>query len=304
MTDDLVADNNWAFHAYEAARSRLPHSRFLNAFQIADKLSDITDNLDTFLLDGFGVLNVGKTAIPGAVDCVEHLRAQGKKVVLVTNSASTSILGQVERYAKLGFDFTQRDIISSRDSTLAAIEKTPRYTWGLVADPAYGRDGIDHLDTRFLADNSADYDAVDAFLMLGCTAWDDVRQNMLEHSLRRNPRPLYVGNPDIAAPVGGSLSRQPGYYAHRLADVTDVVPQFFGKPFFNIFELVFARLGSNYDPERTVMVGDTLHTDILGGRAAGIKTALITDYGVLSKADINQAVKLSGIVPDYILPRI
>jgi ribonucleotide monophosphatase NagD (HAD superfamily) len=137
-----------------------------------------------------------------------------------------------------------------------------------VADPIYGRDGIDHLDARFLADNSAEYDAVDAFLFLGGTAWNEARQNMLEHSLRLNPRPVYVGNPDITAPVGGSLSRQPGYYAHRLADVTGVVPKFFGKPFFNIFEHVFARLLSDYDPERTVMVGDTLHTDILGGRAA------------------------------------
>jgi glycerol 3-phosphatase-2 len=173
-----------------------------------------------------------------------------------------------------------------------------------VADPIFGCDGIDLLDTRFLADNSADYDAVDAFLLLGGTAWNVARQNMLEHALRQKPRPVYVGNPDIAAPVGASLSRQPGYYAHRLADVTGVVPRFFGKPFFNIFEHVFSRLRPNYDPERTVMVGDTLHTDILGGRTAGIKTALITDYGVLSKTDINQAVKLSGIVPDYILPRI
>ena len=120
MTDDLVADTDWAFHAYEAARSRLPHPRFADGFQVADKLSDIADHFDTFLLDGFGVLNVGKTAVPGAIDCVEHLRASGKKVVLVTNSASTSIFGQVKRYAKLGFDFAQKDIVSSRDPTLAA----------------------------------------------------------------------------------------------------------------------------------------------------------------------------------------
>jgi glycerol 3-phosphatase-2 len=79
MTDDLVADTDWAFHAYEAARSRLPHPRFADGFQVADKLSDIADHFDTFLLDGFGVLNVGKTAVPGAIDCVEHLRASGKK---------------------------------------------------------------------------------------------------------------------------------------------------------------------------------------------------------------------------------
>ena len=33
------------------------------------------------------------------------------------------------------------------------------------------------------------------------------------------------------------------------------------------------------------MVGDTLHTDVLGGAAYGIKTALVTDHGLFSGYD-------------------
>ena len=298
-----MTSDNWVFEAYEKARLRLPQPLFTNSFQRAENLSDIADCFDTFLLDGFGVLNVGDKAVPGAVARVAELRALGKRILLVTNSASASRQEQVARYKKRGFDFRIEDIISSREPALTAIAQGPEYKWGLVADPAYGCDGIAHLDAVFLGENRTAYDSVDAFLMLGCTRWTEARQEILEQSLRSNPRPVFVGNPDIAAPLEGGTSCQPGYFAHRLAEATGVSPQFFGKPFSNIFDYAFTQLGPDFNRDRTVMVGDSLHTDILGGRAAGIKTALITDYGTLAGMDINVAIKKSGIIPDYVMPR-
>jgi ribonucleotide monophosphatase NagD (HAD superfamily) len=221
----------------------------------------------------------------------------------VTNAAGYPKHVQLAKYAKLGFEFAPQDIVSSRGTALAAIAKAPDRLWGLMADPAFGLDELDHLETRFLQDDAAVYDAVDGFFLLGSSIWTQARQSLLETSLQRNPRPVFVGNPDIVAPVEDGLSRQPGHYAHRLADATGVEPQFFGKPFANIFEQAFARLEGVYDPARTLMVGDTLHTDILGGRAAGVKTALISDYGSLAQTDVKAAIKASGIVPDYVLSR-
>jgi glycerol 3-phosphatase-2 len=303
MQKPTVAGADWAFKAYETARHRLPQASFFNQFERAETLRDIADQFDTFLLDGFGVLNVGTAPIPGACERVEELRTLGKRVLLVTNSASKSKPGLVARYAKLGFEFNAKDIISSRDPLLAAVENAPKYTWGLIADPAFGTEGIAHFDARFLADVPATYDAVDAFMMLGCTTWTEVRQDILTQSLRRNSRPVFIGNPDISAPSIDGMSRQPGYFAHRLADATGVEPKFFGKPFSNIFEQAFARLDGDFDPARTLMVGDTLHTDILGGRVAGVKTALISDYGSLTQTDVKAAIKISNIVPDYVLSR-
>jgi len=299
----LFNDRAWVFDAYEAARARLPQPIFSNCFQQADNLINIADDFDTFLLDAFGVLVIGGQAVPGVVARVDELRALGKRVMVVTNSAKATRQAHAVRYAKLGFNFADNDIITSRDPALAAIKQGPDYNWGLVADPALGADGIDHLGGVFLADDEATYETVDAILMLGCTDWNERRQKILEQSLRCNPRPVFVGNPDIAAPQAKTTSYQPGYFAHRLADTTGIGPQFFGKPFANIFECAFARLGPDFNRQRTVMVGDSLHTDILGGRAAGIKTALITDYGTLAGMDINVAINKSGIIPDYVMPR-
>ncbi|RKW15437.1 MAG: TIGR01459 family HAD-type hydrolase, partial [Cardiobacterium sp.] len=54
----------------------------------------------------------------------------------------------------------------------------------------------------------------------------------------------------------------------------------------------------------TLMCGDTLHTDILGGNAYGVRTALFTAHGFYRGLDYVYYIKDSGIVPDYILPQL
>ena len=52
------------------------------------------------------------------------------------------------------------------------------------------------------------------------------------------------------------------------------------------------------------MVGDSLHTDILGGWVTGLKTALIAGYGFSSGHDVAGPIAASEIRPDYILERV
>lgn len=59
----------------------------------------------------------------------------------------------------------------------------------------------------------------------------------------------------------------------------------------------------NPDPQRTVMVGDSLHTDILGGQVAGVKTALIAGFGFFAGNDVKAPITQSKIHPDFILDR-
>jgi glycerol 3-phosphatase-2 len=50
---------------------------------------------------------------------------------------------------------------------------------------------------------------------------------------------------------------------------------------------------------RIAMVGDSLHTDILGGAAAGLGTILITNYGLLRTHDAEQLCVEMQIFPDW-----
>jgi ribonucleotide monophosphatase NagD (HAD superfamily) len=148
------------------------------------------------------------------------------------------------------------------------------------------------------------FDRVDGFILLSSQAWSPELQTCLEEALSHRPRPLLVGNPDLAAPREVDFSIEPGTYAHAIAERCDVIPQFFGKPFANAFDEAIARFGEGIPRKRIAMVGDTLHTDILGGAAAGLATILVTDNGVLRDLDLQQCFDVSGIVPDYIVPHI
>ena len=292
-----------AFAAYESVRHRLPAVARAGACARVQNLDDIADDFDVFLLDAFGILNVGETAIPGTPERVAGLQAAGKRVLVVTNAASFPQETLMAKYARLGYDFAPGDVISSRAATLCALQTEPARHWGMMAVPSLAHDDLNHLDATFLADDPGAFDAAEGFLLLGSGDWSEKRQKLLEASLIRRPRPVLVGNPDIVAPREVGFSTEPGSYAHRLADRTGVQPRFFGKPFHNVFDLVFAHLGGGFDKSRILMVGDSLHTDILGGQAAGVKTALNAGHGFFAGHDVAEAVATSGIQPDFILAR-
>lgn len=291
-----------AFAAYERVRHRLPSVARNAACRRLPNLDAIADEIDVFLLDAFGVLNIGETAITGVPEQVARLQRAGKRVMVVSNAAGSPHADLIAKYKRLGYDFAPQDIITSRKTTLHRLNSEPTRRWGLMAKKSLGRADLEHLDVTYLGCDAYTYDASEAFLLLGSADWTEEQQVMLEQSLGRESRPVYVGNPDIVAPREYGFSTEPGCFAHRLADATGVTPNFFGKPFGNIFDLVFSRLG-DHDAMRTVMVGDSLHTDILGGQAAGIKTALVARYGFFAGYELDGPISASGIQPDYILER-
>lgn len=292
-----------AFLAYEAVRHRLPEAVHPGrTFRHVETLEDLADGFDAFLLDAFGVLNIGEQAIPGTRERIDGLRARGKRVLVVSNAAGFPHAALMEKYARLGYDFAPEDVVTSRATLLAGLNGQAGRRWGLMATRSAGLRDLEDLDLIYLEEDPAPYAEVDAFLMIGSAAWTETRQALLEAALIDRPRPVLVGNPDIVAPRETGFSTEPGHYAHRLADRTGVAPEFFGKPFGNIFERAFARLGP-VGKSRVLMVGDSLHTDILGARAAGVGSALIAGYGFFAGLDAAAAIARTGIVPDFVVDR-
>lgn len=292
-----------AFNAYEAVRHRLPDvAQTERRSRRVQTLDDVADAFDVFLLDAFGVLNIGESAIPGTTERIDGLRAAGKRVLVVSNAAGFPQVGLMEKYTRLGYDFPPEDVITSRRALLAGLEARRDLHWGLMATRSTGLRDLEGLNLTYLEEDPAPYVEVEGVLMVGSAAWTETRQALLEKAMQGNPRPVLVGNPDIVAPRETGFSTEPGHFAHRLADRTGVEPQFFGKPFANIFDLALSRLGE-VDRSRVLMVGDSLHTDILGAHTAGVASALITDYGFFAGQDVDAAIARSGIVPDFVVGR-
>jgi HAD superfamily hydrolase (TIGR01450 family) len=304
MNDPSIAADPSAprgFTAYAAIRHRLPQPQAGGECRPAPHLGAIADHFDTVLLDAYGVLNRGQDPVPGVPARIRELQAAGKRVMVVSNAAGFPHTTLMARYQRLGYAFDAEDVITSRKTLVRALAQEPPRHWGIIAGAQFGPEEFPPLDYRLLGNDPADYAAVDGFLFVGASAWNAARQRQLIDSLQANPRRLMVANPDLLAPQEGGDSIEPGTHAHEIQDRTGVEPVFYGKPFGHIFELALERLGPDLDRQRTLMVGDTLHTDILGGQTAGIQTALVTRTGVLADADIPAAIEASGIRPDWIL---
>ena len=63
----------------------------------------------------------------------------------------------------------------------------------------------------------------------------------------------------------------------------------FDKPMKEFFDRAFARI-ENFNPDETIIIGDSLTSDIKGGINAGIRTCWFNLHGIKNE---------SGIIPDY-----
>lgn len=294
----MLSDADGAFARYEAVRARLPSATYPGASISVPTLEEVADHVDGFLLDAFGVLNVGETAIPGAVARMASLRARGKRLVVLTNAASYTRPQLLAKYHRLGFDFTADEVVASREVAVARLDRiAPGATWAAIAAAGDGFTDIPARMVDAIADPGA-LDSADAILFLSTARWSAALQERLLASLARNPRPLVIANPDIVAPREDCLTLEPGLFGHDLLDALTTEVHWFGKPFPDAFAEGIARTG--LPAPRLAMVGDTLHTDVLGGAAAGCRTVLITDHGLFAGRDVAPYIRASGIVPDFI----
>ncbi len=291
-----------AFARYEAVRGTLPEATFPATSHMGRDLSDTVGDYDAYILDAFGVLNRGETAIAGAVERMAELRALGKRLIVLTNAASYTRVEVLAKYHRLGFDFTAQEVVSSRDVAFADLPPLPEGGfWAAAAAPEDDfSDAPEGVRMAPIADNPEVLDHADGILLLSSANWTPHDTDALVDALQRRPRPFVIANPDLVAPREDGLSIEPGLIAHEVTERTGQPAIFYGKPFGNAFENAIARL-DGIPGDRIAMVGDTLHTDVLGGAAAGIGTILITNHGLFRGFDVAPYISKCGIRPSWII---
>lgn len=289
-----------AFERYEAIRDRLPPVVVQQAPKHANCLGEVVDYYDGFLFDSFGVLNVGNSAIEGAAGVLDDLRQRHIPFRVLTNAASYTSSEAFHKYQHLGLDIRRDEIVSSRDTLFANLSEYSQISqWAAIATPQDEFQDTQQ-DVSNLFEVSGSWDEVPGFLFLTAENWTQAHQDRLIESLRRDPRPVIVGNPDLVAPRENGLTIEPGYWAHDLWDKTQADVVFFGKPFHHAFDIALNAWGAGH----YAMVGDTLHTDILGGQAVGLDTICLTQHGLFRNKPLAPFIARSGIMPTWIMPAL
>lgn len=289
--------------AYEELREALPHADFPDHFERFNDLEALTERYDVFFFDAFGVLNIGETAIKGAAERVSAIRRTGRQVRIVSNAGSVPLPALHEKYERLGFDFSPDEIVSSRLPMLHYLRDQPARVWGVMAP--VGADTHDlGVEAINLSERPECMDDVEGFILLSAAGWTENLQHRLTASLKKSSRPVLLANPDLAAPRENGFSVEPGQLAHALKVETACTVIGFGKPYPSIFDIALEGLDTPVKRDRVLMIGDTLHTDVLGGCSAGLATALVTAQGASAALDWNAAIHATGIMPNYVLDHI
>ncbi|MEP5950490.1 MAG: HAD hydrolase-like protein [Lentilitoribacter sp.] len=287
------------FDRYQELRVRFPETKTVAKTTDIHSLLDIADEVDVFVFDAFGVLNVGDTLIPGADKRLDQLRTRGCAIRILTNAASYDRSGAIAKFKRLGIHVNDDEITTSRE---AVLQFSTDGRWGVIAADVDPLNDLPSSVVR-LAESAKDFDDVDHFLFLSTADWSENQQKMLTEAMQKRPRTLLIGNADLAAPRDNGFSVEPGYFGHLIADLHPEFVQFFGKPFPEVYDLVEASL-PGIQPDRIAMCGDTLHTDILGAAARGGRTVLVTQDGLFAGHDTQVFSEKSQIYADWRLPRI
>ena len=290
---------------YEALRGQMPAARSVpGGPRRTSRLADILPHVDALVLDGFGVINIGGSLIDGILDFLDEAEARGIAVMVLTNGAGQGADASWQKYRNWGLDLARGQVVSSRDSLEAALPSLGDGRVVAALGPAARPLGVAG-ELTFPSDGDGLFGQATAFAFLGSAGWTEDHQNRLEQALGRGGCELLVANPDVSAPVEGGFTAEPGYWAARAAQATGIVPRWYGKPHGPSFDLVLDRLathcGRSFDRRRVAMIGDSLHTDILGGGAAGMQTVLLTGYGLFAAGGADDMIDACGITPDWVV---
>jgi len=119
--------------------------------------------------------------------------------------------------------------------------------------------------------------------------------------LTRNPGCQFlVTNEDSTYPVAEGVLPGSGSLSAPLRYALGRDPISIGKPASTMLDCIKAKV--NFDPERTIMVGDRLNTDILFGQNGGLATLLVLT-GVTTEHDLAEQ-KATPIIPNYVTSSI
>ena len=292
-----------AFDAYLSIPERMPKIVPVANCRELNNITDLIDDIDAFLFDAYGVLNVGGTAIEGAKQQIDKLRQAGKTVMVVTNAATQNKQQLFNKFVRLGFDFSDQEIVNSREVLLQYMDLHSNSRLGVITLPEFRLD----IQRPCLYPEDSDFWQAEEFLFLSGQAWNQALHQRFITELTHNPRTVWVGNSDLIAPLEDGVSQEPGSYTLTLPAGLYANVRCFGKPYAPIFEEALSRIKQSYgevNPQRIAMIGDTLHTDILGGNAMGFKTVLVTQHGFLRDLDVAEHIAKSQITPHYQLASI
>ena len=241
------------------------------------------------IFDMDGVLWRGGKPLPGIRSTFSLLRERQIPFVLATNNA-TQTFGQVRsRMENAGVEIFPNEVLTAAVGAASYLaQHVPAGSSLYVVGGVALRHALEEAGYQVM-DSGDDVIAV----VVGMD-WSLTWEKLAEATYALMSGAFFLGtNPDVSFPTERGLAPGNGAILAALETATGRAATIFGKPEPHLFLEALQRTGT--PATHTVAIGDRLETDILGGKRAGLPTAL-----VLTGVTTRNQVDSSGIQPDWV----
>jgi HAD superfamily hydrolase (TIGR01450 family) len=251
-----------------------------------------------FVFDLDGCVWHGSTLIPGAGETLTALHRAGRGVAFLTNNSRATGRDMRAKLHRLGLDWVEHAL-------------TPLEILGQVVAERYGPSRVLVIGAAELAAvvAGAGHEVVDVRDFRKATVVAvgndfDLSYERLAAAARAAAAgaPLVTPNVDPRLPIeDGDFLPGCGAIVAAVSAAAGVKPVVVGKPEPPLFRIALRRLG--LPPGQAAMVGDSVESDIAGGRGAGMRTVLYAPDGApAGSADVvvrswAELARLAGVTP-------
>ena len=257
-------------------------------------------------LDSYGVVKNHRGLIAGVPEIIDSIRDEMPFRIL-TNDASRSAERQVEKFARQGLSgLKETEIITS--GMMAKMFLANKIPNGKIAYLGTTQAAAYIIEANLEAIpvgqvTLQNIDEISAMVFLDDEGFDwNFDINATLNLLRKKNIPAIVANSDKIYPVAkNDVSIATGGIAQLVESILGRKFIHFGKPDSQMFMYAFEQLQKvgNFKRNEILMVGDTLHTDILGGNKFGISTLLVLS-GNTRAENYETKIQATGVIPDFV----
>ena len=249
-------------------------------------LSEVFKSYDTFVIDLWGVMHNGVVLNSKAVEAVEHLKNNSKKIVFLSNAPRPS--SKVINFL-LKMNLDKKYLLNVMTSGEAAIDAINQNKFGKT---------FFHLgpprDTSLFEkqkNNKTEIEKCDFILCTGLfdNHEDDLSyyKNFLKEHISKK---LICTNPDLTVHRGNIEELCAGSVA-KVFEELGGKGIYYGKPYKEVYSKCFDK------GEKVLAIGDNLRTDIKGANNLNIDSIFITE-GV-HRQEIGDSTKLDALLTKY-----
>ena len=229
-----------------------------------------------YLIDMDGVIYRGSTLIPGAIDFIEHLKRTGTPFLFLTNNSERSPRDFAAKLKHLGLKVSHKNFYSAAHCTADFLIRQHPTSSAFVI----GEGGL----IIALQEAGIAFDTISPDFVVVCEG-RLLTFELMEKAMRllQKGSRLVATNPDTWCPTDAGPRPGTGAVTALLESAIGRKAYYLGKP--NPFMFVMARKRLGLRTGETIMIGDTMETDIRGASELGIQSYLVLT-GSTTKEDI------------------